>query len=109
MSTPRVYAITDASARESHVEQVERFASAGVRWIQLRDKQASGRELYEVTVAAMRAARPFGAKIVVNDRVDVARAARADGAHVGQDDLPADAARAILGPDRIVGVSTHSV
>jgi thiamine-phosphate pyrophosphorylase len=106
---PRLYAITSASSGLSHVEQVERLASAGVGWIQVRDKRASGRELYEITVAALAAARPYGAKVIVNDRVDVALAAGADGAHVGQDDLPAEAARAILGPDRIVGVSTHSV
>ncbi len=105
---PRLYAITDASAAESHVEQVEQFARAGVRWIQVRDKRASGRDLYEITVAALAVARPLGAKIIVNDRVDVALAAGADGAHVGQDDLPADGARQVLGPDRIVGVSTHS-
>lgn len=108
MDVPRLYAITDASAAESHAEQVEQFARAGVRWIQLRDKRASGRDLYEITVAALAVARPLGARIIVNDRVDVALAAGADGAHVGQDDLPADCARQVLGPDRIVGVSTHS-
>jgi thiamine-phosphate pyrophosphorylase len=106
---PRLYAITDAASPLSHVEQVERLVAAGVGWIQLRDKRAAGRELFEIAVAALAVARPRGAKLVVNDRVDVALAANADGAHVGQDDLPADAARAILGPDRIVGVSTHSV
>jgi thiamine-phosphate pyrophosphorylase len=105
---PRLYAITDESAGLSHVEQVEAFARGGARWVQVRDKHAVGRELYEIVVAAIAIARPLGVKIVVNDRVDVALAAGADGAHVGQEDLPAEAARAILGPDRIVGVSTHT-
>lgn len=107
---PRLYAITDAAAGSSHLEQVAAFVRAGATLVQIRDKRASGREaLYEVVVEALRIAHPLGAKIVVNDRVDVARAARADGVHVGQEDLPAAAAREILGPDRIVGVSTHSV
>ena len=105
---PRLYAITDAAAGLSHVEQVEAFARGGARWVQVRDKHAAGRELYEIVVAALAVARPLGVKIVVNDRVDVALAAGADGAHVGQEDLPAKAAREILGPDRIVGVSTHT-
>ena len=108
MELPRLYAITDAAAGPDHVEQVERFARGGARLIQIRDKRATGRELYEVTLAALRVAAPFGARIVVNDRVDVALAAGADGVHVGQDDLPAAAAREILGPGRIVGVSTHA-
>ena len=105
---PRLYAITDASAGLSHVEQVEAFARGGARWVQVRDKRAAGRELYEIVVAALAVARPLGVKIVVNDRVDIALAAGADGAHVGQEDLPAEAAREILGLDRIVGVSTHT-
>ena len=105
---PRLYAITDASASLSHVEQVEAFVRGGARLVQIRDKRAGGRELYEIVVAAVRIARGAGAQIVVNDRVDVALAAAADGVHVGQEDLSAEDARRILGPDRIVGLSTHS-
>jgi thiamine-phosphate pyrophosphorylase len=109
MSVPRLYAITDAEAGRSHVEQVAELAAAGVEWIQIRDKHLSGRALYEITRAALEVAHPRSARIIVNDRVDVAKAAGADGVHLGQDDLPADAARAILGPVAIVGLSTHSV
>lgn len=108
MSFPRLYALTDASATGSHVDQVCEFVRAGVGLIQIRDKQASGRELYEMVVASLEFTRPAGAKLIVNDRVDVALAAGADGAHVGQEDLPADAVREILGPAAIVGVSSHS-
>jgi thiamine-phosphate pyrophosphorylase len=55
------------------------------------------------------AARPFAAQIIVNDRIDLARMAGAAGAHVGQDDLPPGQARTLLGPDAILGLSTHSV
>lgn len=105
---PSLYAITDASAGLTHVEQVEAFVRGGARLVQIRDKRAGGRELYEIVVAAVRIAREAGARLIVNDRVDVALAAAADGVHVGQEDLPAEDARRILGPDRIVGLSTHS-
>jgi thiamine-phosphate pyrophosphorylase len=105
---PRLYAITDPGVGASHVEQVRAFVAGGARLIQIRDKRAGGRDLYEVVCAALAVTRPAGALLVVNDRVDVALAAGADGAHVGQDDLPAAAAREILGPGRIVGVSTHT-
>lgn len=105
---PRLYAITDAAAGLTHVEQVERLARGGATLIQIRDKRAPARDLYEITVAALAIARPLGARIVVNDRVDVAAAAGADGAHVGQEDLPAAAARRILGAGKILGLSTHT-
>jgi thiamine-phosphate pyrophosphorylase len=105
---PRVYAITDSSATLSHVEQVEQFARGGARWVQVRDKGVGARELFDIVVAALAVARPLGVKVIVNDRVDVALASGADGVHVGQEDVPAAAAREILGPERIVGLSTHS-
>lgn len=108
MTIPSLYALTDASATGSHVEQIREFVAAGVRIVQLRDKLASGRELYDEVVAALEFTRPHGVRLIVNDRVDVAAAAGADGVHVGQDDLPADAAREILGPHALIGVSTHS-
>lgn len=109
MPFPSVYALTEASAPGSHVEQVGEFVQAGVQLIQIRDKSASGRELFEIVIAALEITRPRGVRLIVNDRVDVALAARADGVHIGQDDLPAESAREILGPEAIVGVSTHSL
>ena len=109
MSFPRLYALTDASAPGSHVEQVREYADAGVRIIQVRDKLASSRALHETVVAALEITRPRGVRLIVNDRVDVALAAGADGVHVGQDDLPAESAREILGPLAIIGISTHSL
>lgn len=109
MSFPRLYALTDASAPHSHLEQVREYAYAGVRIIQVRDKLASSRALYETVVAALEITRPRGVRLIVNDRVDIALAAGADGVHVGQDDLPAEAAREILGPLAIIGISSHSL
>jgi thiamine-phosphate pyrophosphorylase len=81
----------------------------GARLIQLRQTAGASGSLLELTDAVVAAARAFpGARVIVNDRADIAAAAGADGVHVGQDDLGvADAAR-ILGPSALIGVSTHS-
>jgi thiamine-phosphate pyrophosphorylase len=78
-------------------------------FIQLRDKEASGRELLDQAIACLKLTREAGATLIINDRVDVALTAGADGVHLGQDDLSVDEAREILGKDKIIGVSTHSI
>jgi thiamine-phosphate pyrophosphorylase len=83
------------------------FLDGGATVVQLRAKQLGSGALLELADALVSAAGPYGAHVIVNDRVDVAALARAAGAHVGQDDLaPADA-RAQLGAAAILGVSTH--
>jgi thiamine-phosphate pyrophosphorylase len=77
--------------------------------VQLREKVLPAREFYAETLEALRVAREFGAVLIVNDRADVALAAGADGVHLGQDDMPPDAARSLLGEGRVIGYSTHSV
>ena len=81
----------------------------GATVIQLRDKIASTRVLIEEGLALRALTRERGALLIVNDRVDVALAVEADGAHVGQDDMPAGLARQLLGPDRILGVSAANM
>jgi len=81
----------------------------GATVIQLRDKAAGTRALVEEGLALRELTREQGALLIVNDRVDVALAIDADGAHVGQDDLPAALARALLGPERILGVSAGNL
>jgi thiamine-phosphate pyrophosphorylase len=84
-----------------------RFFDGGATMVQLRAKHLASGPLLELSEALVALGRPYGATVIVNDRVDVAVLSRAAGAHVGQDDLaPADA-RAQLGPDAILGVSTH--
>ncbi len=81
----------------------------GATIIQLRHKTASTRVLVEEGLALRTLTRQYQALLIVNDRVDVALAVDADGAHVGQDDLPAPIARRLLGPERILGVSAGSI
>ena len=107
---PKLYPITDRRLSGlSHAEQVARLCEGGATLVQLREKQLSPREFYREAVEALRVARLFGARLIVNDRVDVALATGADGVHLGQDDMPPEAARALLGEGKIVGFSTHSV
>lgn len=81
----------------------------GATVIQLRDKTASTRRLIEEGQALRRLTRERGVLLIVNDRVDVALALDADGAHVGQDDMPAAMARELLGPNRLLGVSAGNL
>jgi len=107
---PPLYPITDAKLSAlSHIDQVALLIEGGATLIQIRDKDSTPDKLYRAAVASIALARPRGVRIFINDRADVALAADADGVHLGQDDLPAEEARALLGPSRIVGVSTHSV
>lgn len=108
---PTLYLVTDtALCRPRPVADVVRAAVAGgVTAVQVRDKDAPRRELLALTraVQAALADRPDVA-VWVNDAVDVALIAGADGVHVGQEDLPAADVRAVLGPDRLLGVSVES-
>nr|BBH92597.1 thiamine-phosphate synthase [Thermogemmatispora argillosa] len=83
--------------------------AGGATIIQLRDKQATTRTLVEEGLALRALTRRHGALFIVNDRVDVALAVEADGAHVGQDDMPVALARKLLGPGRILGVSAGNL
>ena len=108
---PRLYAIigpAQAGGR-SPVEVAAALLEAGVGLIQLRDKQASSGELYASARHVAECVRTGKAIFIVNDRADVARAVDADGVHVGQDDLPVESARAIVGPNKWVGCSTHNL
>jgi thiamine-phosphate pyrophosphorylase len=108
---PRFYAIIDPAQTggRSPLEVCEVLLSAGVRLIQYRDKQASSRALFENSWALAERVRRAGGIFIVNDRADVAWAAGAHGVHVGQEDLPVEFARGIIGPDGIVGYSTHDL
>lgn len=82
--------------------------AAGVRLVQLREKERSGRELYELALAFRRRTRAAGALLLINDRLDLALAVDADGVHLGQDDLPVAAARRVA-PELLIGASSHSL
>ena len=106
----KLYPITDRRLSGlSHAEQVARLVEGGATFVQLREKHLSPREFYREAEEALRVARARGAKLIINDRADIALALGADGVHLGQDDMPPEAARALLGGGAVVGCSTHSV
>jgi thiamine-phosphate diphosphorylase len=106
----RVYVITHAGFRgRSHEDVAQAAVAGGATALQLRDKESAGRALVATARRLVALANPAGVPVVVNDRVDVALAAGADGVHVGEDDLPVADARRLLGPERIVGASAGTV
>ncbi len=107
----RLYAIIDpAQTRErSSLQIAADLLAAGVRLIQLRDKHAASGELFASAKPIASLVRKSGGTFILNDRADVARVVECDGVHVGQDDLPVDPARALMGPDKIIGFSTHDL
>jgi thiamine-phosphate diphosphorylase len=107
---PAVYAITDrkVSGVNDHVEIARRLFGVGIRLLQVREKEMADRELLAAVEETSRLGRDQGAAVLVNDRVDVARLAGV-GVHLGEDDLPAQAARRLLPEGTLVGVSTHDL
>ena len=106
----RLYVLVDA--RESLAEfaqLVESLASVGVGAIQLRVKQLTDRDLIERARALVAATRGTACLAIINDRPDIAAIVRADGVHLGQEDMRVKDARAIVGPRSLIGVSTHSM
>ena len=107
---PRVYALTDVQLSGfSHAEQVELLRLGGVSLVQLREKLMPALEFYQEAKAAVAVVEWSDVHLIINDRVDIALAVGAHGVHLGQGDLPPDAARNVLGPTAIVGYSTHNV
>ena len=107
---PRVYPLTDTQLSGlSHAQQVRLLSRGGAMLVQLREKQMSPKEFYEQAKAAVIVAAQCGVQVVINDRVDMALAVGANGVHLGQDDMPPEAARRLLGEQAIVGYSTHNV
>ena len=103
---PRVYPITDVQLSGlSHADQVRLLSLGGATLIQLREKRMPALEFYEQAEAAQQP----GVQLIINDRVDIALAIGASGVHLGQDDMPPEAARKLLGPRAIIGYSTHNV
>ena len=107
---PRLYVILDAALLTfPEIELAQKFANAGVRLLQYRNKSASSRELFESSKRLSSQLAPQGVTFIVNDRADVASLAGASGVHVGQQDLGVEEARRVIGAGKLVGVSTHNL
>ena len=108
----RLYAIVDAdvcaAADRAPADVARAFLSAGTTWLQLRCKSMASGAFLDLANLILEDARAAGATLIVNDRADVARLAGAHGLHVGQTDLTPTDARVVIGPDVILGLSTHT-
>ncbi len=106
-----LYAVTDRHwlGERTLPEVVKESLDGGVSFLQLREKELDEERFYEEAVALQALAREYGVPFVVNDNVDIALRMDADGVHVGQSDMEAGDVRALLGPDKILGVSAQTV
>jgi thiamine-phosphate pyrophosphorylase len=106
---PIVYPLTDVSISGlSHAQQVHELIGGGAGIVQLREKHLAPKEFCAQAIEALKIARQHNVPLIINDRLDIALAIGADGVHLGQDDLPVEAARRILGDEAIIGYSTHN-
>ncbi len=106
----RIYLITDRKVATKPLPEAVRLAlEGGVRCVQLREKDLPIRELLALAQELRSITREFGAKLFINDRVDIAVAVDADGVHLGHQSIPANAARKVVGTSMLIGVSTHNL
>ncbi len=103
-----LYFITDSELSEQGiVADVQQVIEAGCRMVQYREKQKSSRKMLQEAKQLIKICREKDTLFIVNDRLDIALAAGADGVHLGQDDLPVSEARRLLGKEKIIGTSNH--
>src|SRR6476660_10114476 len=103
-----LYVILDPSVcpDRSLTDVMKEASAAGARLFQYRNKSASMKEAYGEALLLRKVAQDAGVTFIVNDRCDLALAVDADGVHLGQEDLPLDLARKVMGPDKLIGIST---
>lgn len=105
-----IYGITaeKASLGRSNYQVVKAMLEAGIRFVQYREKEKSALARYTECVELRKLTREYGAAFIIDDFVDLALAVDADGIHVGQDDLPVEIVRQIVGKNMVIGLSTHN-
>ena len=106
-----VYLVTDRRDKtdEEFLNIIEEAIKGGTTIVQLREKTASTKEFYELALKVKEITSRYGVPLLINDRIDIALAVDSEGVHIGQDDMPADIAREIIGEEKILGVSASTV
>ena len=106
-----VYLVTDRRNKtdEEFLNIIEEAIKGGTTIVQLREKTASTKEFYDLALKVKEITSKYGVPLLINDRIDIALAVDSEGVHIGQDDMPADIAREIIGEDKILGVSASTV
>ena len=111
MKELKLYLVTDSDILRGRdfYNCIEEALKGGVTMLQLREKNASGKEFLEKAIKLRELTKKYNVKFIINDRVDIAMLCDADGVHVGQSDIPANKVRELMGEDKIVGVSARTV
>jgi len=105
-----LYFITDRKlSQKGIISDVISAINAGVKVIQYREKELSTKEMYQEAESIRHITKVNNVLLIINDRVDIALAVDADGVHIGQDDMPYDKARELIGEDKIIGLTVHNV
>ncbi|WP_292885116.1 thiamine phosphate synthase [Methanobrevibacter sp. UBA212] len=105
-----LYLVTDKSDDvEKFLKTIEEAIKGGVSLVQIREKTAETLDFYNLALKVKEITEKHDVPLIINDRVDVALAVDAEGVHVGQSDMPCDVTRALVGPDKIVGVSAATI
>ena len=105
-----VYLVTDHRNKtdEEFLNVIEEAIKGGTTIVQLREKTASTKDFYELALKVKEITSRYDVPLLINDRIDIALAIDSDGVHIGQDDMPADVARKIIGDEKILGVSAST-
>ena len=106
-----VYLVTDHRNKtdEEFLNVIEEAIKGGTTIVQLREKTASTKDFYELALKVKEITSRYDVPLLINDRIDIALAIDSDGVHIGQDDMPADVARKIIGDEKILGVSASTI
>src|SRR5690554_4823171 len=105
----KIYLITsDMKDDNAWFKKIEQILKAGVDYIQYRDKLNTTAVIYKTSIKLKNLCSRYNTPLIINNRVDICLAVNADGVHLGKDDLPIEAARKILGPNKIIGASAKT-
>ncbi len=107
-SPSKLYPIASSGRHKQTLKLADEFLSGGASLIQVRENEMSDALLHRLLLEVRTLCRRFEALLIVNNRVDLALAVQADGVHLGQDDLPVEAARRLMGTEALIGLSTHN-
>lgn len=106
-----LYLVTDRRNKttEEFLKIIEESIQGGVTVVQLREKDTPTKEFYQIAIKLKEITQKYKIPLIINDRIDIALAIECEGVHLGQDDMPAEIARKILGKDKLIGVSAHNI
>lgn len=107
----KLYLVSHSDGMEENLflQKLDSALQSGVTLLQLREKEKSGREFYQLAHRVHALAQAHGVPLIINDRIDIALAVDAEGVHIGQSDLPVREGRRLLGPDKIVGATAKTL